>query len=79
MDHKTGGIRGRGMELCGSEQAKVTSHLADFLCSPLRHGMLRQMVGFCWYKVTDKLRVSSKDVMCFKNACAVQRQVVKQT
>jgi len=69
MDHKTGGIRGLGMDLCGSEQAKVTSDLANFLCCSLRHGMSRQMVGFCWFKVTGKLRGSPKvAVICFKNA-----------
>jgi hypothetical protein len=80
MDCKTGGIRGRGMDLCGSEQAQVTSNLADFLCFPLRHSMSREMVGFCWYKVTGKLRGSPKGaVVCFRNACVIKRQVVKQT
>jgi len=39
------------MVLCGSEQAKVTSDLANFLCYPLRHLISRQMIGFCWYQV----------------------------
>jgi hypothetical protein len=80
VDHKTGGIGGRGTDLCCSEQAKETSNLAEFLCSPLRHGMSGKTFSFCWYKVTGKPRGSPNGaVISLKNACAVQRQVVKQT
>jgi len=76
MDLKTGEIGGRGMDLCGSEQAKVTANLAEFLCSPLGHGMSRQMFSFGWYKVTGKPRGTPNcAVICFKNACVVQRYV----
>jgi hypothetical protein len=45
---------------------------------PLRHRMSQQMIGFCWYKVTGKLRGSPKGaVICCKNARVVQRHFVE--
>jgi len=80
MDRKTGGIGERGMHLCDSELAKVTSNLANFLSTPCDTVCPGRWLVFCWFRVIGKLRGSPNGaVICFKNACVVQRQVVKQT